>query len=120
MIDITIEEVVMILIVDCLVDHPIEIFIEEITHLIEEIQEIGIVGMIIEKTEMIIEVEEIDQIQEIEIIDLEIIQELDIQVIIDAHQNDVVFVLEQDIQLKIFGIFKIFKEVRETNHKDKK
>ena len=50
--DIIIEEVVMIPIVD----HIIEIIIKEIIHHTEETLEIGIVDMIIEEVEMIIEV----------------------------------------------------------------
>ena len=96
----------MIPAVDQQVDHLTEVITEEIIHHIEEIQEIGIVNMIKEEVEMIVEVGEIDQIQEIEIIDLKIIQELDIPVIIDPHQKDVVFVIEQEMQLKIVGTFK--------------
>ena len=96
--------------VEVLVDDQIEVvMIEEVIHHIEIIQEIGMIGMMIDM------IEEIDivgkdqghlEIIILEDIEVEVIQDLDIKVVDNLLKN-VLSVVEQDIQLKSVGTFKI-------------
>ena len=110
-----VEGVVMIDIVGVLVDHQTEVLmIEEVIHHIEVIQETGMIGIMIDMIEMIGIVEKDQGHLEIIILEdreVEVIQDLDIKVVDDLLRN-VLSVVEQDIQLKSVGIFKIFGENR--------
>ena len=102
------EEVVVMDIVEVLVGHQMEVvMIKEVIHHIEVIQEIGVIGTMIDM------IEEIDIVGKdqgyleiiIEDIEVEVIQDLDIKVV-DNNLRNVLSVVEQDIKLKSVGTFK--------------